>query len=58
MRARSTRLAGSVRDRVIAISFVTSSSPRVNSTTSRRAAMIQSLVQRITKQSYTTFSPK
>ena len=33
VRTRSTRLAGSVRDRAIAISFVTSSSPMVNSTT-------------------------
>jgi hypothetical protein len=46
MRTRSTRLAGSIRDRVIATSFVTSSSPIDNPTTSRGAAMMQSLVQR------------
>jgi hypothetical protein len=50
MRARSTRLAGSVRDRAIAISVVTSSPPMVNSTTSRGAAMMQGLVQRIVKR--------
>jgi hypothetical protein len=50
MRARSTRLAGSVRDRAIAISFVTSPSSMVKSTTSRGAAMMQGFVQRIIKQ--------
>jgi hypothetical protein len=39
-----------LRDRAIAISFVTSSSPMVNSTTSRGAAMMQGLVQRIIKR--------
>ena len=57
MRARSTRLAGLVRDRVIAISFVTSSSPMANSTTSRGAAMMQGLVQQITEPSYNASSP-
>jgi hypothetical protein len=47
MRARSPRLAGSIRDHAIAISLVTSSSLMVNSTTSRGAAMMQGLVQRI-----------
>ena len=41
MRDRSTRLAVSVRDRAIAISFVMSSSPMINSTTSRGAAMVK-----------------
>jgi hypothetical protein len=41
----------SVRGRAIAISFVTSSSSMVNSTTSRGAAMMQGLVQRIVKRS-------
>src|SRR5271166_1575455 len=41
MRDRSTRLAVSVRDRAIAISFVMSSSPMVNSTTSRAAAILK-----------------
>src|SRR5271166_4685539 len=41
MRDRSTRLAVSVRDRAIAISFVMSSSPMVNSTTSRSAAILK-----------------
>ena len=47
MRARSTWLAGPVRDRAIAISFIMSSFPMVKSTTSRGAAMMQGLVQRI-----------
>ena len=41
MRDRSTRLAVSVRDRAIAISFAMSSSPMVNSTTSRAAAILK-----------------
>jgi hypothetical protein len=45
IRDRATRLADSVRNRVIAISFVTSSSPMANSATSRGAAMMQGLVQ-------------
>jgi hypothetical protein len=44
---RSTGFAGSVRDCAIAISCVTSSFPIINSTTSRGAAMMQGLVQRI-----------
>ena len=51
--ARSTRLAGSVRDRAIALSRDKSSSPIVNSNTCRHAVMIFDLVQRITNEATT-----
>ena len=40
MRARSTRLAGSVRDCAINLNFAVSSSPSANSIARRHAAMI------------------
>ena len=50
MRARSTRLAGSVRDRAIAVSRAKSSSSIDNSKTCRHAVRIFSLVLRITNE--------
>ena len=50
MRARSTRLAGSARDRAIAVSRGKSSSSIDNSKTCRHAVRIFSLVLRITNE--------
>jgi hypothetical protein len=47
IRARSTRLAGSVRDRAITVNRDKSLSPIVSSNTRRHAVMIVDLVQRI-----------
>jgi hypothetical protein len=44
MRARSTRLAGSLRERAITLNAATSSSPIANSSACRQAAMISILV--------------
>jgi hypothetical protein len=50
MRARSTRLAGSVRERAIDISLAKSSSPSDNSIARRHAVMTFDLILRIRSQ--------
>jgi hypothetical protein len=50
IRVRSTRLAGSVRERTTVVKRNKSSSPSVNSNARRHAVMIFHLVQRITNE--------
>jgi hypothetical protein len=52
MRARATRLAGSVRERAIAPSLAKSSPSIANSTARRRAAMPPILFSKITERGY------